>query len=264
MTSPIADELGFVGAGALTAAMVAGLRRSGVEVPRIHLSPRGEDTSQRLSRDFPNVQRAPDNQAVVDRSSIVFLAVRPPQLDAVLAGLTFRHGQVVVSLVAGRRADSVAEQVQPATSVCRAIPLAGIAHREGPIVLYPHIGPVAALLAPLGDLVVARSEEEVVAYGCASGLISSYFALQNTAISWLEDEGVPREQSSRYIRSMLASLAASSTRTPDAGLADLPGEYETAGGLNERTRRHLAEAGWFDQVRKALDALDGGKALQKG
>jgi pyrroline-5-carboxylate reductase len=262
MTYSESTDLGFIGAGELTAALVAGLRAPGIDAPAIHVSPRGEEISERLAAQYQRVSRAPSNQAVIDRSGIVVLAMRPQQLDDALRGLRFRSDQTVVSLVAGVRTNEIAAMVRPATAVCRAIPLASVARREGPIVLYPHVAAIADLLAPLGDLVIARSEEEVMAYGCASGLISSYFALQNTAIGWLADRGVERAEASRYVRSMLASLAAAAQRTDDARLADLPGRFETRGGLNERTRRRLTRAGWLDAVTDALDALMSGTDLR--
>ena len=48
------------------------------------------------------VQRASDNQSLVDASEIVFLAVKPQYLDSALDGLSFKdNSPLVVSIVAG-------------------------------------------------------------------------------------------------------------------------------------------------------------------
>ena len=111
------------------------------------------------------------------------------------------------------------------------------------------------MFAPLGDLVEARSEAGIMAMGAASGIISSHFAFQGRIIAWLQDQGIEPAAASLYARSLLMSLAEASSRTGDADLASLPSQYETKGGLNERTRRRLTEAGWLDAVTNALDAL---------
>ena len=37
--------------------------------------------------------------------------------------------------------------------------------------------------------------------------------------------------------------------------ADLPGLHQTKGGLNERVRKHLLAADWFDEPLKAFAGL---------
>jgi pyrroline-5-carboxylate reductase len=247
--------LGFLGTGAITSAIVTGLRRDGSAVPPVVVSPRSEAVSRRLAADLPAVAVARSNQDVIDRSDIVCLAIRPQQLDTAIAGLRFRADLTVVSLVAAVTVTEAARLVAPAAAVCRAIPLAGVSHRSGPIAIFPKLPDVAAVLGPLGDLIEARSEAEIMAMGAATGVISSYFALQNRVTGWLAAQGLEPATASLYTRSLLASLAAAADRTPEAELAALPGEYETKGGLNERTRRRLTEAGWLDAVAEALDAL---------
>lgn len=250
-----AYTLGFIGTGAITSAVVAGLRRDGGQTPPIILSPRGEAASLRLAADFPAVTRASSSQDVIDRCDMVCLAIRPQQLDTALAGLRFRADQTVVSFVAAVTVAEIARMVAPAKSVARVIPLASVATRSGPIAIYPRLPAVAAVFAPLGDLVEARSEAEIMALGAASGIISSHFALQGRIIEWLQGQGIEPAAASLYVRSLLMSLAQASSRTRDADLASLPSKYETKGGLNERTRRRLTEAGWLDAVTSALDAL---------
>ena len=79
---------GFVGAGAITRAMVEGLS-SVDDPPAIVVSPRGAAVSAALAARFGNVRVAADNQAVVDAAPCVVLAPRPGDAPAVLQGLTF-------------------------------------------------------------------------------------------------------------------------------------------------------------------------------
>ena len=71
------NSIGFVGTGAITEAMVRGLLATTPYAAEVHLSPRSADIAARLTEDFPSARVAKDNQAVVDLSDIVFLAIRP-------------------------------------------------------------------------------------------------------------------------------------------------------------------------------------------
>ena len=154
-------DIGFLGCGTLTEAVVRGLRLRSPK-PVIRLSPRSEALSHRLAAEIPDVVREPSNQEVVRKSRIVILAVRPQQLEEVLEGLSFRKEQIVVSFLAKIPAARVAELVAPAQQVCRVTPLPSIAAHKGPIILFPSIPEVDALFQGLGDLVVAGSEEEIM------------------------------------------------------------------------------------------------------
>ena len=76
-------RLGFVGTGTIAAAMVEGLGGGAV------LSPRGAVVAADLSRRFPGVTVADSNQAVLDQSDMVVLAMWP-------AGGRGRHPRAAV------------------------------------------------------------------------------------------------------------------------------------------------------------------------
>ena len=82
-------NLGFLGAGAITDAVVQGMHAAGNEGHEIHLSPRSEARSRALAARYERVVREDSNAAVVAKSDIVFLAVRPQQMPE-LVGLRFR------------------------------------------------------------------------------------------------------------------------------------------------------------------------------
>lgn len=249
-------ELGFVGTGTLTEAVVAGLRLSRGDADAIHLSPRSEWVSISLSARFARVTRAESNQQVLDRSEVVFLAFRPQQLDEGLAGLTFRPDHIVASFLAGVSLATIAARVKPAAQVCRVTPLPPIRLRKGPVLIHPEIEPVASVFRDMGTLIAIERESDLQALGFASGMMSMYFELQNAITAWLESRGVAGPVASLYVRAMLDGLAKVALQTPDVQLAELPAEYETKRGLNERARRFLTDSGWFARVAEALDTLE--------
>ena len=110
-------KLGFLGTGAITTAVVRGLcaaQADGGSAVRITLSPRNTERSEKLAREFDQVSVASDNQAVVDGSDTVFVAVRPVVAEDVLRPLRFRDDQAVVSLVSTLRIAELGPLIEPA------------------------------------------------------------------------------------------------------------------------------------------------------
>ena len=98
--------LGFIGTGAIAAAMVEGLAPD-----RILLSPRGASVAADLAARFAGVTIAASNQAVVDGSDLVVLSVRPQVAEAVIRALRFRPGQKVLSLIAATGIDHLQDWI---------------------------------------------------------------------------------------------------------------------------------------------------------
>jgi pyrroline-5-carboxylate reductase len=256
-------SLGFIGAGAITDAVVQGLHAAGNTKHDIHLSPRSEARSRALAARYERVIREDSNEAVVAKSDIVFLAVRPQQMPE-LTGLRFRAEQTVVSFLAGTPIDQLRPFVAPAVRLVRVAPLPCIGLRQGPILMTPSDPTVEALFDKLGDLIVLTDEAKFASLSAITGLMSSHFELQNVAINWLRTQKVPDAQAALYVRSFFAGLGAIGLAAGRAGQAIDVADYETRGGLNEACRIELSGAGWFEKINEALWAIQArGDALSE-
>lgn len=247
------QRIGFVGTGALSAAIVRGLERAAAGRRPILVSPRGQAVSTALAAEFPAVTRAASNQEVVDGSDLVFLAVRPAQLAEVAEGLRFRPGQTVVSLAAGVPLSDLTAWVAPAGNVCRVMPMPPIQYGEGPILLHPDLPDVHEILAPLGQVVVAASEEELATLTLGSTVMSSFYGVQETVLGWLTGKGIARETALPFVSAMFKGFSRLAAEDVAAGRAAVPAEHETEGGLNQRVRRYLHGQDWFSELGRALD-----------
>ena len=247
-------RLGFVGTGTIAQALVRGIRTQDAET-EIHLSPRSAEITKRLAQDFPNTYRHDTNQSVLDKSDIVVLGMLPQQMEEVVAALRFRPDHVVISCVASTAFTEVSAMVAPARAACRITPLPPVEYGRGPIVMYPRLEEAVAIFGGLGDLVIAESEDEIRSISTVSGTMSTFFELQRTMAQWMADNNVPMSRASLYTRSLFESLSfVARTVESDESLVD-PADHETRGGLNERTRARLAEAGWFRRMKEELDHL---------
>jgi len=243
--------IGFVGTGTISGAVVEGLQRA-AQPPSMILSPRSEAVSSRLAALYPNIRRAASN-AEAAAADIVVLGMRPTQVEEALAGITFGADQLVLSLVAGLSLADV-QQLAPHSRVDRAIPMPGVARGAGPVLVYPGLPETVALLGPIGDLVVCKVESQLT-MGGLTGFMSSYFELQHMLIERAVAAGVGRDEARKYVLSMLAMLSGTANLTPPDRFDELVAEHQTKGGLNERVRRYLLDAGWFDVPGKAFDEI---------
>jgi pyrroline-5-carboxylate reductase len=243
-------RIGFIGTGTISTAAIEGLQ-SLPDAPEIVVSPRSETTSLALANRFKKVSRASSN-AEVGKADVVFLGMRPMHLEEAMAGIEFGAGQIVASMVAGFGLDDIRAR-WPKPTVCRFIPLPGIARRRGPMATYPAVPEIVQLMSPLGDLFVAPDEARIH-FGGLNSFMSSYYELQRALIDVGTGAGLSQTDSRRFVVSLLGMLADTAQHTPDAVFGMLVEEHQTKGGLNERVRAALLAQGWFDQPQAALHA----------
>ena len=254
MSAPV--RVGVVGVGAIAVALVdamlTGPRAAGVSVV---VSPRSAVRSAGLAARHAAVQVAADNQGVLDASDVVVLAVLPGQVADVCAGLEFRADHVVVGLAAGWPQSVLAPRVAPATQVCQLIPLPVVALHTGPVVLSPGLPVVADLLEGCGELVVLERESDVIVLSCLSAAMSSFFELQRTLVDWGTSAGLPERTALDYVTALFQGLSAEAVHERDRGLASMPVEHETPGGLNEQVRLALTAHGTFAELTRQMEDL---------
>ena len=115
-------RLCFIGTGALTSAIVTGLKSVPDGSAPVLLSPRNEEIAAELASRYRDVRIAPDNQAVLDGCDTIMLAVRPQIAHQVLPELRFRRDHHVVSLIATVSNEEIASLTAPAERVTKALP----------------------------------------------------------------------------------------------------------------------------------------------
>jgi len=248
-------KLGFVGTGAITAAIVTGLCSSFVEQQAIRLSPRNAKTALDLATRFPSVSVASSNQDVLDNSDVVVLAVRPQIVPTVVSELRFRPDHHVISLISTFSLARISALVAPATKVARAVPLPSVAYRQGPTAIYPPDRIVADLFAKLGTAIEVEKVAEFDALCTATATIASYFAFADAIASWLTRHEVPGPKARDYIAQIFRGLANATVEAPDRSFKSLADEHSTHGGINEQVLTHLVEHDVFENLFQSLNAV---------
>jgi pyrroline-5-carboxylate reductase len=249
-----AARLGFLGTGTITSALVAGFCSEPAPPYSVCVSPRNQQIAARLASTFSQVEVAVSNQALLDCSDIVFLAVRPQIAHDVLAGLKFRPDHYVISLIATFSRDEIARLVKPANKVTCAVPMPTVAAHLGPTAIYPPDPVAAALFGHLGVAVEVSTESEFQALVATTAAMASYYTLLDTLCLWLSGHGVSASMGHQYISMMFYGLSQVTQRSASS-FAELAGEFKTKGGLNEQLAEELVRKGTFASYSAALDAV---------
>lgn len=248
-------KLGFVGTGAVSSAIVTGLRSlPELDVPVV-LSPRNAGIAGDLAGRFADVRVAADNQAVLDACDTVMLAVRPQVAHEVLAELRFRADHEVVSLIATVSAEEIAALVAPARRVTKALPMPMIALRQGATILFPPNPGMAAFFGRLGGVIETGDVAEFDALSVVTATFATYFRHLETIHRWLVGQGVEAGKGRDYVVSIYKALANAPDTMPHADFAELSADYATRGGINEQVARDLEARGVFDAFAQSLDAV---------
>lgn len=244
-------KLGFVGTGTIAAAMIEGLCAVRPDLA-ITVSPRNAEIAAALTARHGNVRVAASNQAVLDESDMVVLAVRPQIVREVLPELRFRADHHVLSLIATVSLDYLREATAPAERITRAVPLPSVERHQGPTAIFPADPVVANLFDALGSAIPLKDEDEFDIFTAATSTMAAYFAFAGTITGWMEREGVAAETARAFVGQLLAGLA---TANPQASFAALADEHQTRGGLNEQVVRAVAADGTLPELRAALDSI---------
>jgi pyrroline-5-carboxylate reductase len=248
-------KIGFIGIGEIASAVVQGLCTSEAEGLEIFLSPRNEALSTSLSARFANVSRLETNQAVLDASEVVIIAVRPPVAREVLGALRFREDQTVVSLIALFPFAPLRELTQPAAVACRAIPLPTVVQHNCPIPLFKPDERVERLFGYLGETLQVDDEAALHALWTLTGLITPYYDLLSTLSNWTITHGVEPVTANAYVANLFQSLSLLAQNSNPIDFKELSHHAATPGGINEQAGKELAAAGAHNAWAAAADHI---------
>jgi pyrroline-5-carboxylate reductase len=248
-------KLGFLGTGAITSAMVAGLKASGEDTRAILLSPRNAAVAAALANRFDNVSVAGSNQEVVEECETIVIAVRPQIAQDVLSALRFPARTNVISLVSGLPVRRLAELTAPATRISRAVPLPSAARGMSPTAIYPRDPEALELFARLGAAIAVEEEERFDALCVITATMAAYFTFADASAAWLARHGVDPQQARDYVAHIYMGLAQTTVEAPGRSFAELTADHATRGGTNEQVVGYLKQHGVFDRFDEALDAI---------
>ena len=245
-------NVGFIGVGQLVSHMVEGLHHTSNPY-KIVLSPRNASTAEKLAKRFKATVAA-SNQEVADSCDVVVLETPPGDAIDAAGGVTWREGQVAVSVVYGVKLAELASAVEPAVAV-RAMPITAAMIGEGSTVIHPDNAQAQALFSRFGLLHAVDDEKSFEAASVVATYYGWVYGVMDEMTRWIEAEGVPEWIASDLVAQTTrgaASMVLAETSTDAGGLLEAlarPGSY-TGLGLDI-----LRERGSLEALGAASDAV---------
>lgn len=187
--------LGFIGAGNMAEAMIRGIIRNQVVQPdQIIASDISVERKEHLSSAF-DIRIATDNRSLIDQSSVIFLAVKPQAVPAVLKDIGADTGaeKLLISIAAGVPIKTLAAGLPKGPRIVRTMPNTPVTVMEGAMAIASDsparpedLETVETLFRPIGRTV--RIEEKLI--DAVTGLSGSGPAYVFMILEALADGGV--------------------------------------------------------------------------
>lgn len=208
-------NIGFMGAGKMAEAMIAGIVKSGIADPAaIYAGELNPERRLQMARRY-GINCTDANGAVAKTADIIVLAVKPQQIEELILGLVPRPGphQLVISIAAGKRLAWLAELL-PAARLVRVMPNIACLAGEGMSVFTRGPGATDADAATVKRLLEAfgrareMPEELFDAVTALSGSGPAFFAhLLDRVVDGAVAEGMPREAAFALARQTMLGTA---------------------------------------------------------
>ena len=245
-------RIGFLGAGHLAGYLLEGLRRQRPDL-QVVLADRDRARAEHLAGQW-GARVADDNQALLDQSDLVILAVRPPDALQACSDLDFRAEQSVASAVAGLTLRDLAPATAPARAV-RVMPLTSAALNLSPTLVFPGDPVVQNLFALLGQVHVLPDEDTFTAASVIAAFYGWVYALADETVAWTLRQGVPAGIGKDLVLGTIRSTVAMALANPSQSLQELLGRLATPGGITEFGLGVIRERHGLDTWSVALDAV---------
>ena len=242
--------IGIIGTGHLIKHMMPAMAKPGLH---FLVSERGHETSAELVSQY-GAEISTDNQAIVDRSDVVIVAVRPFDAVEVCGKLAFADGQTVLSLCAGLPSLELAPAIAPAQLVM-AMPVVAAQFGESPTLMFPENADCRALLEPCGPVLALKTEDSFA----PSATIACYYGWVQELISqmadWVSAQGVDPEIARLLTAQMTRAAATTVRERPLVPTSELVSELATPRSFTLKGLEVLHEEDAFTPWKKAADAL---------
>lgn len=248
-------NLGFIGSGEITKAVVRGIINSKINYKKIYISKRNIKISRNLKKESKKIIILSDNQKILNMSNWVFLAVTPDVGLKILKQLKFKKSHTVISFISTIKMAKLKELINLNKKIVRAIPLPPIALGKGPVPIYPKNTKVKNFFNKIGECIEIKNEDLSLNFWATSSLMASYYEFLSTISKWLQQKGLAKELSEKYTTSLFNALSEASFSKNTKDLDKLVKHSQTPNGLNEQTLKYLKKSGFYKELNISLNKI---------
>lgn len=250
-------KIGFLGAGNMAQAILRGLLETDfIQAKNLWVASRTPGKLQKLQQEF-NINIASSNEELIETVDIVILALKPQDLLPAIEPIAknFDEGQIVISLAAGIRMDTLEKHMQQ-TRLVRLMPntpaligrgvLGYLLNDENDAGLDDMI---ESLFANLGKVIRMQDEEQLEALTVAAASGTGFvFELMMYWQDWIEEHGFDKQAAKEITLETFLGAALLASHTPDVGLEELQARVTSRKGVTAAGLQSLREL----EVERAL------------
>ena len=211
--SPLNGRLAMLGAGSMGRAILQGLLAAGVGTDQLVATGRNPERLAQLAADL-GIEVTDDNAAAVRDADVVVIAVKPKDVLALVEGLSFQEGTLLVSVAAGISAAAL-EAAAPTAHVVRVMPntparvgqgMSGIS--GGASATDEDVERAARLMSAVGRaVVVPENQQDLVVAACGSG-VAYLFLVAEAMIESGVTLGLTRAQAAEMVTQTFTGASA--------------------------------------------------------
>jgi len=253
-------SIGFIGAGNMASALIGGLCESGFDPGHLHVADPESEKVSALATAF-GVSPSDNNQNLLAICDVVVLAVKPQVMKSVLQELEVKSGQLLLSIAAGLRSDTLQTWLGQECAIVRGMPNTPALVQCGATGLFANkqvsaeqrIQAEQIMSAP-GMAVWVEQESQLDAVTAVSGSGPAYFFYMMEAIESAGIELGLSAETSRALTLQTALGAAKLAMVAEESTAQLRAKVTSPGGTTEAAIEHLQSQQGFDKIKQAVTA----------
>ena len=255
-------KTGFIGGGNMARSLIGGLIASDVRAGSIFVSDANPDQLQSIGADF-RVNTLDSNQAVVDASEVIVLAVKPQVMKAVVSELDAAslEGKLLLSIAAGIRTEAIARWAGCDCAVVRSMPNTPALVKSGATGLFANASCsesqreiAESILRAVGLTVWVEDENQIDAITALSGSGPAYLFLVMEAMEQAGIQlGLPAE-TARLLAVQTAFGASKLALEIEEDPAILRQRVTSPGGTTEQALRVFTEGDLLKLFEQAMTA----------
>ena len=241
-------NLGFIGTGHITKAVVQGILGSKIKFSKIYLSKRNKKISSFLNKKSKKIVIKDINQDIINKSNWIFLAVTPAVGNKILKNLKLKKNQTIISFISTIKMNELKKVIKTKSKIVRAIPLPFISLRKGPVPIFPPNRQVKSFFDKLGTSLEIKNEKLSLNFWSLSSMMAPFYKLLETLTNWLIAKGIKKQDAQKYITSLFLALSADAVNKSSKGLDVLVKNSQTPKGLNQQALNELKKLGFFKHL----------------
>ncbi len=244
----------------MATALIGGLCESNFDPAQLYVADPDNEKIRTLVASF-GINSCANNQSLVELSDVIVLAVKPQVMKSVLQSLLIKNGQLLLSIAAGLRCDSLQSWLGEECAIVRSMPNTPALVQCGATGLYANKKvsdqqrqQAEQIMSAVGMTIWVEQETQLDTVTAVSGSGPAYFFYMMEAIEAAGIELGLSVETSRALTLQTALGAAKLAIEAEESTAQLRARVTSPGGTTEAAINTMQSHQGLDSIKQAVNA----------